>query len=118
MPFKTKRIYDPPARGDGLRVLVDRLWPRGVSREAAQVDLWLKECSPSTALRKKFHGHPEKWEHFKAAYFHELEAEPCALDALFEPAQKGTVTLLYASKDTEHNNAEALREYLQSHTHV
>jgi uncharacterized protein YeaO (DUF488 family) len=109
-----KRIYDAPAKDDGTRILVDRLWPRGIAKGAARVDLWLKEIAPSHDLRKRFHGHPEDWDAFRKAYSAEL-ASPAAKDAVKQlraQLRKGRVTLLYAARDEEHNNAVALKEWL------
>ena len=112
--FRIKRIYAPAADDDGFRVLVDRLWPRGISKEKARIDLWMKDISPSDALRRQFHGNPDGWEAFLAAYADELEAEPARAAAaeLRERLSAGTVTLLYAARDETHNNAEALRRLL------
>lgn len=112
--LRLKRVYDPPAPDDGYRVLVDRLWPRGISKEAARIDHWAKEASPSTALRKEFHGHPDRWDEFRAAYALELAQEPArsAALAIRAEAAKGVVTLLYAAKDETRNNAAALRAWL------
>jgi len=109
----TKRVYDEPAGDDGYRVLVDRIWPRGVAKESAHVDLWLKDVAPSTGLRKWFGHRPERWGEFKKRYRHELDGETAsvALAQLLASKNK-TITLLYAAKDTEHNNAIALSEYL------
>ena len=110
-----KRVYEPAAKDDGQRVLVDRLWPRGISREKAHIDLWLKDVSPSDALRKEFHGHPDKWDEFVAAYALELAQEPAAgaANELRSLTRKGRVTLLYAAKDEKHNNAVALKQWLE-----
>ena len=108
-----KRVYEPRSASDGIRVLVDRLWPRGLSKETAGVDQWMPEISPSTALRKRFHGHPELWEEFQEHYFAELDANTEAVGRLVGEIERGPVTLLYAAKNTEHNNAVALREYLR-----
>lgn len=110
--MQLKRVYDTPAADDGYRVLVDRLWPRGLAKDAAQVDLWLKEIAPSDALRKWFAHDPEKWEAFQTRYFAELDENDAALDALRAQMKRGRVTLLYAAKDDAHNNAVALRTYL------
>jgi uncharacterized protein YeaO (DUF488 family) len=112
--FKIKRIYAPPSHEDGLRVLVDRLWPRGVKRETAKIDLWAKDIAPSDALRREFHGHPEHWDKFVAAYREELASEPATSAArdLLARRKRGTVTLLYAARDEEHNNAVALKAWL------
>jgi uncharacterized protein YeaO (DUF488 family) len=114
--FNTKRIYAPPSHEDGFRVLVDRLWPRGVKRETAKIDLWAKDIAPSDALRREFHGHPPRWDKFVAAYRKELACEPAASAArdLLAHRKIGTVTLLYAARDEEHNNAVALKAWLES----
>lgn len=112
--FQVKRIYDAPAAGDGQRILVDRLWPRGITKEKAALDLWLKDVSPSDALRKRVHGDPDGWQVFLVDYAAELEREPAASAAasLLAMAEKGPVTLLYAARDTHRNNAIALRDWL------
>ena len=114
--FKVKRIYDAPEAADGARVLVDRLWPRGISKEKAALDLWLKDVSPSDALRKRVHGDPDGWRVFLVDYADELAREPAASAArqLLEMAAKGPVTLLYAARDEARNNAVALRDWLES----
>ena len=109
---KLKRIYEAPAAGDGSRILVDRLWPRGISKDKAKIDLWLKEIAPSDALRKRFHGHPEDWADFRAAYATELKDAGEAVKDLRGHLRKGTVTLLYAARDEQHNNAVALKQWL------
>ena len=107
-----KRVYDLPAPGDGTRILVDRLWPRGISKD--RIDLWLKDLAPSDALRHEFHGHPDRWDEFCAAYATELGSPSAqtALEALAAERKKGPVVLLYAAKDENRNNAEALRLWL------
>ena len=112
--LRIKRIYQPAAKTDGLRVLVDRLWPRGIAKAKAQIDLWLKDVSPSDALRHKFHDHPESWSAFVTAYRRELKQEPAssALDELRALVRKQPVTLLYAARDETHNNAVALQRLL------
>jgi uncharacterized protein YeaO (DUF488 family) len=112
--IRIKRVYEPAAASDGLRVLVDRLWPRGVSREKGRIDLWLKDVAPSDALRRTFHGHPDKWDEFVAAYRAELAQEPAksAAASLRGKSAKGTVTLLFAARDEARNNAAALRHLL------
>ncbi|MCA0419648.1 MAG: DUF488 family protein [Proteobacteria bacterium] len=107
-----KRVYDPPAPGDGTRILVDRLWPRGISKD--RIDLWLRDLAPSDALRHEFHGHPDRWDEFCAAYATELGSSPAqaALATLDTERKKGPVVLLYAAKDEHRNNAEALRLWL------
>ncbi len=113
MPFRTKRIYDDPARDDGYRVLVDRLWARGLKKEDAKLDEWLKEVAPSNELRKWFHHETRAWEDFRKRYFAELDQKPDLVGKLRELATGRTVTLLYSGKDTERNNAVALQEYLE-----
>lgn len=107
-----KRVYDPSSPEDGTRILVDRLWPRGISKD--RVDLWLRDIAPSDALRREFHGHPDQWETFCAAYASELGSAPArdALATLAGEIAKAPVTLLYAAKDEIRNNAEALRLWL------
>jgi uncharacterized protein YeaO (DUF488 family) len=113
--LRIKRVYEPPETADGVRVLVDRLWPRGLSRERAKIDLWLKEIAPSDALRRRFHGDPSAWGHFKTAYYAELEEAPAqsALDALLDRLSRGPITLLFAARDETRNNAVALMEWLE-----
>ena len=111
----TKRVYDPPAPNDGLRVLVDRLWPRGLSRERAAVDLWLKDIAPSDNLRRWFDHAPARWEAFRERYQAELAGAPAVLQSLRTAlAGHQAVTLLFAAKDAGHNNAVALKAFLES----
>jgi len=110
--IRVKRTYDPPARGDGWRVLVERLWPRGVKKEALAADAWLKEVAPSTELRKWFNHRPDRWEEFQRRYWAELKDNPDGWRPIAEAGRRGTVTLLYSAHDTEHNGALALREFL------
>lgn len=112
--IKVKRAYDAPDDGDGYRALVDRIWPRGVKREQARIDAWLKDVAPSGELRRWFGHDPAKWGEFRARYRKELDApERCALlDDLLAHARHGTLTLVYGARDTDHNNAVALRETL------
>jgi uncharacterized protein YeaO (DUF488 family) len=111
-----KRVYKPPDDEDGMRILVDRLWPRGLSREKAQIDLWLKEIAPSDLLRRRFHGDPGSWEDFKTAYYAELEREPAqsVVRDLLDRLTREPVTLLFAARDETRNNAVALKECLDS----
>jgi uncharacterized protein YeaO (DUF488 family) len=113
--FRVKRIYEPASADDGFRVLVDRLWPRGVSKQKAHIGAWLKEIAPSDALRKQFHGQVETWKEFVAAYARELEEEPAksAAAELRKKAKHERVTLLYAARDENHNNAVALKDWLE-----
>jgi uncharacterized protein YeaO (DUF488 family) len=113
MPISLKRIYEPIEERDGYRVLVDRLWPRGVSKRDAAIDLWLKETAPSTALRQWFNHESEKWNEFKVRYFTELDDNRQYLQQLLNVAKEGNVTLIYSSREKEHNQAVALREYLE-----
>ena len=112
--IRLKRAHDAISRTDGMRFLVERLWPRGVSKATLQLDAWLKEVGPSTALRKWFSHEPEKWREFRRRYFRELDSRPEAWEPIMSAARRGTVTLVYSSHDTEHNNAVALQEYLQA----
>jgi len=109
--IRVKRVYEPAEPGDGLRVLVDRLWPRGLGKESARVDLWLRDIAPSNELRKWYGHDPAKWDEFRVRYARELEERQDAVREL-EQRLDGTVTLLFSSKETELNNAVALREYL------
>lgn len=112
--IRTKRIYEAPAADDGLRVLVDRLWPRGVSRKKARLDLWLREVAPSDALRKRFAHRPEKWPEFRKRYAAELRGKKAILAQLRRAEREhGTVTLLYAARNEKHNNAIALAGFLR-----
>lgn len=110
--LQIKRIYEPPAKGDGWRVLVDRLWPRGISKDKAKLDLWLKEIAPSDELRRRFHAKPELWKEFVQAYDAELKKTAPAAQVILDKLKEGPVTLLYAAHDEEHNNAVALRDWL------
>ena len=112
--IKLKRAYDPVAETDGARFLVERLWPRGLSKPTLQLDAWLREVGPSTALRKWFSHDPDKWREFRRRYFRELDSRPEAWQPITSAARRGTVTLVYSSHDTEHNNAVALLQYLRS----
>jgi len=107
-----KRIYDKAEITDGKRILIDRLWPRGVRKSTANIDMWLKDVAPSDDLRKWFSHDPSKWEEFKKRYKKELEKNP-ALQQLLDIIRKSDVTLIYASKDTEHNNAVVLKEVIE-----
>lgn len=108
-----KRAYEEAKPGDGQRILVDRVWPRGVRKEELKLDLWAKEAAPSTALRKWFGHDPARWTEFQTRYFRELDANPDAWNPIFEAVHKGAVTLVFGARDTEHNNAVALAEYLR-----
>jgi uncharacterized protein YeaO (DUF488 family) len=113
MPIKLKRVYAEPSPDDGTRILVDRLWPRGLTKEKAAVDLWLKEVAPSNELRKWFAHDPTKWPEFKTRYRAELKQKPDQLAALKQATAKGTTSLLFGAKDEEHNEAVVLQELLR-----
>lgn len=110
--IRLKRIYDPPEPGDGARILVDRLWPRGISKERAALTAWFKDVAPSTALRRWFGHEPSRWPAFREKYRAELEHRPEALAALRELAGRGPLTLLFAARDEAHNEAVVLRDVL------
>jgi uncharacterized protein YeaO (DUF488 family) len=109
-----KRVYEVPGFGDGTRILVDRLWPRGLSRQRARVDIWLKDIAPSTELRKWFSHDPNKWTEFQDRYRQELKSKTDLLLTLKEKAAKGPITLLYGAKDESHNEAVVLQELLHT----
>lgn len=113
MTIALKRAYDAPSRTDGCRVLVERLWPRGLSKRDAKVELWPKDVAPSTELRRWFDHDVDKWDEFRRRYFEELDARPEALAPLRERIEAGQVTFVFASRETRYNNAVALREYLE-----
>jgi uncharacterized protein YeaO (DUF488 family) len=113
MAVQTKRIYKPAAAKDGLRVLIDRLWPRGLSKDNAKVDLWLKELAPSHELRKWFDHRADRWAEFQKRYAAERKSQPEELAMLRQGARKRTVTLLFASRETKLNNASALKQILE-----
>ncbi|HEY3447851.1 MAG TPA: DUF488 family protein [Myxococcales bacterium] len=113
-PLSTKRVYEAPSHQDGARFLVERLWPRGLRKEALEARGWLKEAAPSDALRRWFHHDPSRWTEFERRYFEELDRHPKAVEPLREASREGPVTLLYSSRDREHNAAAALREYLEA----
>jgi uncharacterized protein YeaO (DUF488 family) len=114
MEIKIKRVYEPYDKKDGTRILVDRLWPRGLSKEKAKIDLWVKYLAPSNELRKWYGHEPEKWEEFKKRYFAELDGRPDEVKKLASIIQKGRVTFLYSSKEEKINNAQALRLYIEN----
>ena len=113
---KIKRIYEPAAPDDGRRILVDRLWPRGLSREAARIDIWMKEIAPSDDLRHWYGHDRQRWDEFRRRYREELRGQASLLEELCRDARQGAVTLLFAAQDTEHSNAAALKEILESFT--
>ncbi|WP_205341423.1 DUF488 domain-containing protein [Denitrificimonas caeni] len=110
MDIKIKRVYAEPSDEDGRRILVDRLWPRGLTKEKARVDLWLKEIAPSTELRKWFAHDPSKWDEFQKHYLSELKENKDAIQALKDALKKGRVTLVYGAKDQEHNDAVVIQK--------
>jgi uncharacterized protein YeaO (DUF488 family) len=112
MKLNIKRVYEQAAKGDGKRILVDRLWPRGLTKENANIDLWLKNIAPSTELRKWFSHDPDKWKEFRKRYHQELKNNKAQVSILYEELKRGTVTLVYAAKDEEHNEALVLKEWL------
>jgi len=114
MAIKLKRVYEPPAQEDGFRVLVDRLWPRGISKDTARIGLWLKDVAPSDELRRWFNHDPARWDEFRQRYWRELEENGAALAPLLAEIRKGLVTLVYGAKDEAHNNAAALKEFIAS----
>ena len=114
MTIQVKRVYETPDHEDGQRILVDRLWPRGVSKLKAQVHVWMKEIAPSTELRRWYGHDPEKWPEFKKRYHAELDENQAGVDELMSHTAKGATTLLFGSKEEQLNNAFALKEYLES----
>jgi uncharacterized protein YeaO (DUF488 family) len=113
MPVNIKRIYEPYSKDDGYRILIDRLWPRGIKKENAHIDKWLKEIAPSTELRKEFNHMVDKWEKFKGAYHAELKNSPFVDELLNDIKKYGTITLLFAAKDEEHNHALVLQDFIK-----
>ena len=112
--IQIKRVYDACSKEDGLRVLVDRLWPRGISKGKAQIDLWMKSLAPSAELRTWFSHESQKWPKFKERYRKELRKNEKELETLIAATKKGPLTLLFAAKETQFNNAAALKDYLES----
>ena len=112
--IQIKRAYDPPGDNDGRRILVERLWPRGIKKEDLKLDDWCKDVAPTTELRKWFQHDPEKWSEFRKRYFKELDEHPDAWKSLVTVAHKHRITLLFSSHDAEHNNVVALKQYLDS----
>lgn len=113
--IKIKRIYDAPTEDDGTRILVDRLWPRGLNKEKAKIDLWLKEIAPSNELRKWYAHDPKKWVEFRKKYFKELNVRKELAHQIIQKTREGDVTLLYSSKEEKLNNAVALKQYIIEH---
>ena len=114
MAVFVKRVYEAPAPEDGVRILVDRLWPRGVSKDKGKIDRWIKDVAPSNELRKWYNHEPDKWPEFKSRYFAELTEKHGLIDEIANQVQKGDVTLVYSSKETRYNNAVALAQYILS----
>ena len=112
--IKIKRVYDRSSQDDGKRILIDRLWPRGLKKGDARIDEWLKEIAPSNELRKWFNHDPNKWSEFKKRFFTELLGKRDMVEGIISTARKGTVTLLFGSKEERFNNAVALKEYVDS----
>jgi uncharacterized protein YeaO (DUF488 family) len=110
--IQLKRVYEPPSKEDGIRILVDRLWPRGLTKKKAAVDLWLKDIAPTTELRKWFGHDPARWKEFQVRYRKELRADKEAVNLLKQKSKEGTVTLVYGAKDQEHNEALVLQQML------
>lgn len=113
MNVKIKRVYEPADKGDGVRILVDRLWPRGLTKEKANVDLWLKEIAPSTQLRKWFRHDPVKWKRFRGRFETEIRHKEDLIERLTCEAEKGMLTLVYAARDEKHNEAMVLKQFLE-----
>ena len=114
MPILIKRVYEPPDKKDGYRVLVDRVWPRGIKKENAHIEEWVKAIAPSNDLRKWYGHDPEKWPEFKRRYFKELEDYSQEVEQLAKRASETTVTFLFSSKENRLNNAVALKEYIEA----
>jgi uncharacterized protein YeaO (DUF488 family) len=113
MKLKLKRVYEPPAANDGMRILVDRLWPRGLAKEEAGIDFWAKEAAPSTKLRRWYQHEREKWPEFQRKYLAELQENPDAVQKLIATIGNKNATLLFSSKETLLNNAAVLKSYLE-----
>lgn len=112
--IKLKRVYETPSKDDSVRILVDRLWPRGLTKKEAKIDLWLKDVAPSDTLRNWFRHDPEKWEEFRRRYFKELDGKTSLIKEILNKQRLQKVKLVYGAKDNLHNNAVALKEYLES----
>ena len=113
MSISLKRAYETPSRSDGCRILVERLWPRGLSKQDAKIDLWTKDAAPSTELRRWFNHEPDKWTEFKRRYFQELRDREEALQPIIERLRAGRITFVFASREVRFNNAVALKEYVE-----
>ncbi len=114
MRIRLKRVYEAPADDDGVRILVDRLWPRGISKQRASIDHWLRDAAPSAELRRWYKHEPGRWDEFKRRYFAELSSQEAVVQIIRESAARDAVTLLFAARDTKRNNAVALAEYLET----
>lgn len=114
MNILLKRVYEEPSSADGKRILIDRLWPRGLTKEKAKIDLWIKDIAPSTALRKWFGHDPLKWDEFKKRYRKEIKENTAGATQLKQQLEKGKVTLVYAAKDETHNDAVVLKDYFEN----
>jgi len=114
MAIQVKRAYDKPQKSDGFRVLIDRIWPRGIRKEELKLDEWLKTLAPSTELRQWFGHDPQKWDEFRTRYFQELDAHPDEIQKLRAKAREGPLTIVFGSKEERFNNATALKEHLES----
>lgn len=112
--IRIQRVYEPPATADGTRILVDRMWPRNIRKDRARIDDWLREIAPSTELRKWFAHDPERWKEFRERYRRELREKKELTEKILAVSRDGVVTLLYAARDREHNNAVVLKEWLES----
>ena len=115
MDIALKRVYEKPEEADGCRILVERLWPRGLSKDKAAIDFWSRETAPSTELRRWFQHDPDRWAEFKRRYFAELRDHPDALVPILEHLRDGRVTFVFASRETRYNNAVALKEYVETY---
>jgi uncharacterized protein YeaO (DUF488 family) len=113
MNIRIKRVYDKPEAGDGVRILVERLWPRGLSKKEAKVDIWLKDIAPSTGLRKWFSHDPAKWEEFRIRYYRELDQNRDAVNELLGITEGGAAAFVYGSREKEYNSALALKSYIE-----
>jgi uncharacterized protein YeaO (DUF488 family) len=114
--IKVKRVYEEPAESDGSRLLVDRVWPRGIKKDALRLDEWVKEVAPSERLRKWFGHDPRRWKEFRQRYFAELRSKPETWQPIIERARGSNVTLLYGARNSEHTNAAALKDFLTAHS--
>lgn len=112
--IKIKRVYETSDKNDSVRILIDRLWPRGLTKQKAKIDIWIKEIAPSSSLRKWFAHNPARWQEFKEKYQQELHSKKDLLREVRDKVRRQKITLIYAAKDTQHNNAVVLKEYLEN----